>query len=245
MTGGIPSTAAMSAATQAGDYYATKLSDKIPELQQLAYQMYMNEGSEMRSQIGLLQGLSDSDYGRHRDSVGDWQYDRNFDYQKYMDDWNKSTYENERDYTREQDSIDRGWAEQDRAQKEHDARLDEAYRYYQMTGDPSWYYELVERTPSWSSYGGGSYSGGGGSYSGGSSGGSSTGSSGSTSSSGGSGITSPSQLSANALNLASSLSQASGASASRGDSIDRAFENDKISYDELRYLKQAFGVKGA
>lgn len=159
MTGGIPSTAAATAATQAGDYYATQLSDKIPELQQLAYQMYMDEGSNMRSNISMLQGMSDSDYGRYRDSVGDWRYDQEFDYQKYTDDWNKSAYEDELAYSKDQDAYDKAF--------------DEAKMIGDLTGDYSRLYELLGyQTPTFS----GGYYGGGGSW-GGSSGGSGGGSS--------------------------------------------------------------------
>ena len=258
MTGGIPSTAAMSAATQAGDYYATRLSDKIPELQQLAYQMYMNEGSEMRSQIGLLQGMSDSDYGRHRDSVGDWQYDRNFDYQKYMDDWNKSSYENERDYNREytqqkddyakeqdqyakdQDQYAKEWAEYARQQEEHAVQVDEAYRYYKTTGDPSWYYELVGRTPSWSSYGGGS--GGGGSYSGGSGGGSYTAPANTEPS-----VNSYNQLSDHGKSMVNNLSKNVGGNATQGTAarasyIQEAKNSGKITKAEAEYMAKLIGV---
>ncbi len=42
-TGGRPSSYAVSAATQAGDYYASQLSDKVADLYQMAYQRYLNE----------------------------------------------------------------------------------------------------------------------------------------------------------------------------------------------------------
>lgn len=43
MTGGIPSSYAVTAASQAGDYYASQLTDKIPELYEQAYNRYMQE----------------------------------------------------------------------------------------------------------------------------------------------------------------------------------------------------------
>ena len=68
MTGGMPSTAAVTAAQQAGDYYAAKLTDKIPELYKLAYSMYADEGDALRGNLSALIALSDSDYGRWGDA---------------------------------------------------------------------------------------------------------------------------------------------------------------------------------
>ena len=42
-SGGRPSTAAVTAATQAGDYYAAQLNDIIPALYQQAYDQYLDE----------------------------------------------------------------------------------------------------------------------------------------------------------------------------------------------------------
>lgn len=57
MTGGMPSTAAVNAASQAQDYYNAQMSDKIPELYQLAYQMYTNEGNDLLNQLSAMRGL--------------------------------------------------------------------------------------------------------------------------------------------------------------------------------------------
>ena len=76
MTGGMPSTAAMGAAVQAGAYEMSKLSDKIPELEQMAYQRWANERSQA--------------FDEHRDT-------RNFAYttmqDKKADDWEKQKYQ--------------------------------------------------------------------------------------------------------------------------------------------------------
>lgn len=50
-TGGIPSSYAVGAAQQAGAYYASLLADKFPELEQQAYNRYLNE------RAATLQGL--------------------------------------------------------------------------------------------------------------------------------------------------------------------------------------------
>ena len=67
MTGGMPSTAAVTAASQAGDYYSAKLADKIPELYKAAYSMYQDEGNRMIDRVNMLRGLDSDAYGRWGD----------------------------------------------------------------------------------------------------------------------------------------------------------------------------------
>lgn len=57
MTGGMPSTAAVNAASQAQDYYNAKMADKVPELYTLAYQMYADEGNNLLNQLSAMRGL--------------------------------------------------------------------------------------------------------------------------------------------------------------------------------------------
>ena len=66
MTGGIPSSYAAAAASQAGDYYAAQAADKIPELYQQAYNRYVNE-------------------------LNQWNADRNFAYGQHLDEINSQT----------------------------------------------------------------------------------------------------------------------------------------------------------
>ena len=102
LTGGRPSSYAMTAGQQAQNYYNSQLNDKIPELQQLAYSMYMNDLSNKRSNVNTLQGLETMKYGQYRDSVNDWQYDTNLGYQQAQDlnNYNWSQYSSQRDYLR-------------------------------------------------------------------------------------------------------------------------------------------------
>ncbi len=107
MTGGMPSTAAMTAASQAGDYYASKMADKIPELQQIAYQMYMDQGIEQRRNMDLLQQLEAGDYGKFRDTLGQYNTDRGFAYGSYRDTIDDRRYADEMAYNRQQAEKDR------------------------------------------------------------------------------------------------------------------------------------------
>lgn len=76
---------AMTAAQQANNYYMAQLGDKMPELQQLAYEMYMNDLGQQRQDIGMLMDKDSVDYGRYRDQMGDWENNRNFGYGIYRD----------------------------------------------------------------------------------------------------------------------------------------------------------------
>lgn len=81
LTGGVPSSSAVTAATQAGDYYAAQLSDRIPQLEQNAYERYLNDYNMDANTLSMLQSLDDSAYNRYAN-------DRAFDYQRWLDDYN-------------------------------------------------------------------------------------------------------------------------------------------------------------
>ena len=81
LTGGVPSTAAVTAASQAGDYYATQLSDILPQLEENAYQRYLDAFNIDSSVLSQLQGLEDSAYNRY-------STDRAVDYQAWLDAYN-------------------------------------------------------------------------------------------------------------------------------------------------------------
>lgn len=110
MTGGMPSTAAVTASQQASDYQMSQMTDKIPELQQLAYGMYMDGINLDRQNLNTLIGLEDNNYNRWlsnrdylyqlaRDQVGDQQTADALAYQKQQD---KLNY----DYQKERDAIE-------------------------------------------------------------------------------------------------------------------------------------------
>ena len=88
-SGGIPSSYAASAAAQAQNYYASQIADKIPELEQLAYQKYLDDASLQQSKISALQGQEQLDYAKYIDALGQYNTDRNFDYGVYSDRYNQ------------------------------------------------------------------------------------------------------------------------------------------------------------
>ena len=54
MTGGVPSSYAVTAAQQAGNNYAAALADKVPELYDAAYQRYRQEGQDRLDLLSVL-----------------------------------------------------------------------------------------------------------------------------------------------------------------------------------------------
>lgn len=98
---------AVTAAQQASDYHMSQLADKIPELYQLAYDMYLNDIDLQMQDLGLLQEMDNIQYGRYRDTMSDWRNDRDFAYGVYRDDVADNQWETSFNYGMEQDALDR------------------------------------------------------------------------------------------------------------------------------------------
>lgn len=64
LTGGMPSTAAVTAASQAGDYYASQLTDKLPEIYENEYSRYLNEYNMDLNMVNLLNSMEQDEYSR-------------------------------------------------------------------------------------------------------------------------------------------------------------------------------------
>lgn len=104
-TGGLSSSWAQTAGQQAQNYYASQAADKIPELYQLAYNMYLKDIDTQIQDLGLLNDMSDRQYNRYRDTMSDWMNDRNFAYSAYRDDIGDDRYKNEWNYNVNRDQI--------------------------------------------------------------------------------------------------------------------------------------------
>ena len=97
LTGGYGNSYAQNVGQQAYHGYLQGLNDKVPELYQLALDKYNQDTSNLYNQYSLLGQREDMDYGRYRDSLADWNAERDFltgrydsersyDYGKYADD---------------------------------------------------------------------------------------------------------------------------------------------------------------
>ena len=88
-SGGRPSSFAVNAATQAGDYYATKLSDVIPTLYQQAYERYLKDYQMKLSDLNAVNQQEQLDYAKYLDQLGQFNTDRNFEYNNYLGEYNR------------------------------------------------------------------------------------------------------------------------------------------------------------
>lgn len=77
-SGGRGSSYAVGAASQAGDYYAAKLNDVLPQLYQQAYDKYLKDYQMKLNDFQMVSGLEQTDYSRYLDSLGQYNTDRSF-----------------------------------------------------------------------------------------------------------------------------------------------------------------------
>lgn len=129
LTGGYASSAATTAGSQAYQGYLDQLNDRIPELYAAAYQQYQDKGNQLYNQLGLLQGLDESLYGRYRDDVADNQWQASFDYQKDRDKVADSQWQTSFDYQKDRDAIsDSQWQQSFDYQQGRDKIADEQWQ---------------------------------------------------------------------------------------------------------------------
>lgn len=130
MTGGYGNSYAQSVGQQAYQAQLQNLNDIVPELYQMAYDKYNQEGQDLYNQYSMLGNQENQDYGRYRDTVSDWQTERNyladrydsertFDYSKYTDDRNFTygKYADDRNFAYGKYGDDKKYAYQDYADK--------------------------------------------------------------------------------------------------------------------------------
>ena len=119
LTGGYANSYAVTAGQQAYNEYMQKLSDKIPELEQRAYERYRDDEDSAYRRLGALMELENTDYGRYRDEVGDYNANRQFEYNKSKDEiaqknrdqeFEREKFESDRKYARDVYENDRDYA---------------------------------------------------------------------------------------------------------------------------------------
>lgn len=129
-SGGRPSSYAVNAATQAGDYYATKLNDVIPTLYQQAYERYLDEYNMKLKDLNMVNQQEQLDYAKYLDRLGQFNTDRGFAYQNYADDYDRLRSQladvqgqDQIDYARYLDEASRRQTAQDSIRSQVDAIL--------------------------------------------------------------------------------------------------------------------------
>lgn len=179
-TGGIPSSYAVTAAAQAGNYYASQLADKLPELEQYAYQKYLDDYDMKRSDLSMLTGLEDAEFQRYTTDrsrlleealtgaqYGDYTGLRNFGY-------DTSAYENEQQNIKRWDEALRraefgdysGLVALGVDMGNNPAEWEKKFELAQLAAQYGDYSKLRELGINVNLYSGGGYSGSGGSQSG-------------------------------------------------------------------------------
>jgi len=151
LTGGYGNSYAQQVGQQGYEQYLLNLYDRGMDLQNAAYARYQDAQRLPYQQLEALQGMDESEYGRYRDTVGDWErelgraedaarYEREFDYndwQKQQDYYTKLAQIENADYQTEQDrqeairqfqlNYDRDVLESDRAYNRNVLESDRAY----------------------------------------------------------------------------------------------------------------------
>lgn len=100
LTGGYGNSYAQTAGQQAYQQYLTQLNNIIPDLYQMAQDRYNQAGQDLRDRLSLTQGLEDAAYGKYRDTVTDWNAERDYANQEYWNQYNSdySNYQNMLNY---------------------------------------------------------------------------------------------------------------------------------------------------
>jgi hypothetical protein len=148
LTGGRASSYAVSAAAQAQNQYNQALTDKIPELERLAYDRFNADRNYGLNLLGTMKSLDDSAYSRFtdqrnfnyqqgRDNVADQHWDKTFDYQKLRDSVADSHWDKNFDYQKQRDNVsDSHWERNFNYQQGRDSVSDSHWeREYQLKKD--------------------------------------------------------------------------------------------------------------
>lgn len=99
LTGGYGNSYAQQAGNQQYQQYLLGLYDKGMDLYDRAYQRYLGEQEQKQNAYNMLANADQTDYGRYRDTVGDWQNELGY----WTDMYNT---ESDRDYSRYGDQRD-------------------------------------------------------------------------------------------------------------------------------------------
>lgn len=89
LTGGYGSSYGQMAAQQANQNYIAELNNQMPALMQLAYQRHQDNIANQYNQLNAFQSAESMDYGKYRDTVGDYQTERDYLANRYDTEYSK------------------------------------------------------------------------------------------------------------------------------------------------------------
>lgn len=104
LTGGYGNSWASSVGQQAYQGYMDQLNERALELRDRAYGEWQDKRNNMYQELGMYNDADSTDYGRYRDTVGDWQNER---------DYLAGQYQNERDFDYNKFATDRDYLAND------------------------------------------------------------------------------------------------------------------------------------
>ena len=143
MTGGYGNSYAASVGNQAYQGYLQKLNDVVPELYQMAYNKYTQEGQDMKDMYSMLNNAYNTEYGEYRDKFTDWMNEQNrLDQNAYNEasmDWTK--FSDNRNYFNSVYNTALDWAT-------NDANTDYANQfaiYQQNVAEQQWAQQMAEQ----------------------------------------------------------------------------------------------------
>lgn len=88
LTGGYGSSYAQNVGQQAYNQHLSQLNDIVPELYQLAYDRYQDEGQQLYQRYALLEEQEQKEYDREQDALKGWQWSQEQQEQKRQFDLN-------------------------------------------------------------------------------------------------------------------------------------------------------------
>jgi len=127
-TGGLASSYAASAGAQAYNNYMSELAGYVPELQQLAYEMYQNDLNKKYQQLDSLNTMENNAYNRYLNELNDYYTEYGNAYNKYLNEQEQQNYLNEFAYQQYLNNLEQqNWETQFDYQKEQDALTQKRY----------------------------------------------------------------------------------------------------------------------
>lgn len=99
----------------------------IPQLREMAYNMYLNDGNQLYNQYSMLEGKANTDYNR-------WNDKRNLLVQGVLQNEADKKYREEMDFNKEKFNYNKGQDEQNRAEAKQDAIFNAATRLMAAEG---------------------------------------------------------------------------------------------------------------
>ncbi|MBP5725941.1 MAG: hypothetical protein J6Y48_02585 [Clostridia bacterium] len=167
LTGGYGNSYAQQAGNQQYQQYLLGLYDKGMDLYDRAYQRYLGDQEQRQNAYNMLANADQTDYGRYRDTVGDWQNELDYwtnmyntesdrDYSRYGDQrdyWTQLAQVENADYRSEQErqeairQFNMNYEEQQRQFNENLAetrrQFDEKYEYEKMSEQQKYAYNYA------------------------------------------------------------------------------------------------------